>query len=236
MRPELFILAGPNGAGKSTYGHMHVPAGTFLFNGDLVYAELLKRYPNYDPIKLQGGVPAQLDKDKAEAIAQRTNFAVETNYSVNMSIEITRDFIKEGYHTTLIYFGLNNLYEATSRVETRIKFGGHDVPMSEIKRNYEFGQKQVRENLHLYDRVLFVDTSILGTAPTIAYYNSINGKHEVIKDVKWFSENFKQPLLNLAASRISEIKKEIPQTLLPKKGKDPGEDLGHDLGGPGLGM
>jgi ABC-type cobalamin/Fe3+-siderophores transport system ATPase subunit len=69
MKPQFYIIGGPNGAGKSTLGHLHVIAGTHIFNGDLIYAALLARYPGYDPEKLKGGVPSQPEKDKVEAIS-----------------------------------------------------------------------------------------------------------------------------------------------------------------------
>jgi len=77
MKPQFFILAGPNGAGKSTYGDEHVPKGTHIFNGDQVYAELLQKYPDYDPEKLKGGVPARMEKERDGAIAQSRDFAFE---------------------------------------------------------------------------------------------------------------------------------------------------------------
>jgi len=49
--------------------------------GDLVYAELLLKYPNYDPEKLKGGVPARLEKERDEAISHDKDFAFESNYS-----------------------------------------------------------------------------------------------------------------------------------------------------------
>lgn len=96
MKPQFFILAGPNGAGKSTYGREHVPPGTHIFDGDLVYAELLQRYPNYDPEKLKGGVPARLEKERDEAIATSRDFAVESNYFNDLAIELTETFKNAG--------------------------------------------------------------------------------------------------------------------------------------------
>ena len=66
-----------------------MPKGTHIFNGDLVYAELLQKYPDYYPEKLKGGVPSRLETERDEAIAQRRDFAFESNYSNDLAIEIT---------------------------------------------------------------------------------------------------------------------------------------------------
>jgi len=116
VKPQFFIIAGPNGAGKSTYGHQHVPEGTHLFNGDEVYAELLRKYPDYDPVKLQGGVPYRLEKERGEAIALGRDFAFETNYSTDLATEIADTFRNAGYETNLVYFGLDNADAAGMRV------------------------------------------------------------------------------------------------------------------------
>src|SRR5690606_7970225 len=203
MRPQFFILAGPNGAGKSTYGHEHVPKDTIIFNDDLVYAELLQKYPDYDPEKLKGGVPARLEKERDEAIAQRRDFAFESNYSNDLAIEITDTFKKAGYETNLIYFGLDAVETAAIRVDTRVALGGHFIGTDEIIFNYQEGIKRVRENMHRYDRVKFVDTGIRGIAPVIAYYLKENGKHAVLNsNIDWFNSQFNDRLLEIAIQRV----------------------------------
>jgi predicted ABC-type ATPase len=80
MKPQFFIIAGPNGAGKSTYGHFHVAADTRIFNGDLVFAELTRQHPNIPPEELVGGVAVALERERDSAIAEKSNFAFESNF------------------------------------------------------------------------------------------------------------------------------------------------------------
>lgn len=47
-KPQFIIISGPNGAGKSIFGRLHVPEGTPIFNGDLVFAELIRQHPHID--------------------------------------------------------------------------------------------------------------------------------------------------------------------------------------------
>ncbi|WP_028296885.1 zeta toxin family protein [Olivibacter sitiensis] len=217
MKPQFFILAGPNGAGKSTYGHEHIPKGTHIFNGDLVYAELLQKYPDYDPEKLKGGVPTRLENERDEAIVQRSDFAFESNYSNDLAIEITETFKNAGYETNLIYFGLEDVETATIRVDTRVRLGGHFIDTEEIIFNYEEGIKRVQENMHRYDRVEFVDTSIKGIAPVIAYYLKEHGKHVVLNpNIGWFNSQFNDRLLEIAIQRINDLSSQLEKRQKPE--------------------
>ncbi|QNL49748.1 hypothetical protein H8S90_24070 [Olivibacter sp. SDN3] len=176
-----------------------------------------QKYPDYDPEKLKGGVPTRLENERDEAIAQRRDFAFESNYSNDLAIEITDTFKKAGYETNLIYFGLDDVETAAIRVDTRVRLGGHFIETDEIIFNYEEGIKRVKDNMHRYDRVKFVDTGIKGIAPVIAYYYQ-NGKHAVLNsNIGWFNSQFNDRLLEVAIQRISELssgfetKKDIEQ-------------------------
>lgn len=195
MKPQFFILAGPNGAGKSTNGHFHIPSGLSIFNGDLVFAELQRQYPHIEPDRLGGGVAVALEKARDKALADRTDFAFETNFSNNMAVEITQIFKNEGYETSLIYFGLNDIYRSATRVDERVLLGGHQVPLEVIKYNFEEGIKRVTNQLADFDHIRFIDTSIPFSARVIALSNKLNGQHAVLDpNIAWFNKNFKTPL------------------------------------------
>jgi predicted ABC-type ATPase len=96
-QPQFYIIAGPNGAGKSTFGDLYTAPNTTIFNGDLVFADLCKRYPHIEPERLGGGVAVQLEKDRDAALAAKANFGFESNYSNQIAIDISL-FLKEaGY-------------------------------------------------------------------------------------------------------------------------------------------
>lgn len=202
MKPQFYIIGGPNGAGKSTLGHLHVIAGTPIFNGDLIYDALLERYPNYDPEKLRGGVPSQLAKDKAEAISQKKHFAFETNYSTDLAKELTQEFRINGYQTTMIYFGLDDIESALSRVKVRVSLGGRDVPLKDIAFNSSEGVVRVKKDIRFFDNVLFVDTTTVGQAPVIASYRKDTGDHLILKEnINWFNLNFKELIIEMALQK-----------------------------------
>lgn len=227
MKPQFVIIAGPNGAGKSLYGHIYVPAGTEIFNGDLIFAGLVKKYPAYDPQKLAGGVPMQLEKDKDYAIKNRLNFGFETNYANDMASEISLEFKHAGYESTLLYFGLNDLENSRARVKTRFALGGHNVPIDTINFNMKEGIRRVRENLGLYDHILFADTSVMGTAPIIAYYHKVDNELKILDDkAKWFEKKFVKSLAELERSRSVTLDKTNYLGIKRKRGTELDGGLG----------
>ncbi|MGM1430145.1 hypothetical protein ACS126_12870 [Sphingobacterium lactis] len=117
---------------------------------------------------------------------------------------------------------------AAIRVDTRVELGGHFIDTDEIVFNYEGGIKRVQENMHRYDRVKFVDTSIKGVSPVIAYYLNENGKHAVLNpNIGWFNSQFNERLLEMSIRRIKDlsssnenkesIKKNISKQWRPKR-------------------
>jgi len=222
-RPQFFLLAGPNGAGKSTYSGDFIAENVFYFNGDEIYAELLRRYPNYDPEKLKGGVPSRLEKEIETALSLKKDFAFESNFSTDMAAQVTKIFRDGGYQTNLIYFGLDNISLATSRVTDRVALGKHDVSPNDIKFNYHEGIIRVNKHFNLFDVIRFVDTTSLGVPISIAFYLNDNASCQIMNQtIKWFNTYFSDNLKKYAndrAKKITQIKKQQIQISPPKKGR-----------------
>jgi predicted ABC-type ATPase len=186
----FFIIAGPNGAGKTAFGSLFVPSDVAIFNGDLIFADLVRKYPHIDPEKLKGGVPSALEKARDQALSEQKNFAFETNFSSDLSVELAEQFQKAGYKIHLVYFGLKNIDFAKSRVRTRVSLGGHDVSNETIKFNYEEGINLVKNNLRIFDRVSFVNN--IQKPSLVAYYEKSPLKYTLLdKRVPWFNQYFK---------------------------------------------
>jgi predicted ABC-type ATPase len=191
--PDLFIVAGPNGAGKSTFAGMYLPHEVQLFNGDAVFASLQKTYPNLSTERLSGGVAVALEKARDLALAEPKSFAFETNYSTNLAQEMVRLFKEKGYNCNLIYFGLDNIFESSARVNNRVKLGGHDVSKEIIVYNFDEGVKRIKKDLPLFDNIEFVRTDYEKPIEIIAIINHSNKYKAVwVNGVSWFDEHFRQ--------------------------------------------
>lgn len=88
------------------------------------------------------------------------SFAFETTLSTRSYVNLIVKARKIGYQLTCIFFWLNSEELAISRVETRVKEGGHSIPEDIIRRRYKSGLKNFF-NLFLpkVDNWLFVDNS-----------------------------------------------------------------------------
>lgn len=224
MKPQFIILCGPNGAGKSIFGRLHVPEDTPIFNGDLVFAELIRQHPHIEADRLSGGVAVALEKARDQAISDKSNFAFESNFSNDMAIDISNMFSNAGYETSLVYFGLNDLESSALRVDTRGMLGGHGVPLEVIRFNMEEGIKRVAANLSIFDKISFVDTSVKDMAPIIAYFIKETATYEILaENVKWFNESFREPLhkhsLIIHDALLEKLKENIKE-VKPEKDED----------------
>ena len=209
--PQFFIIAGPNGAGKSTNGHLYISAGTSIFNGDQVFADLVAKFPTIAPDRLQGGVAKKLEDARNEALAAKKDFAFESNYSTDLATEITNTFKKNGYQTNLIYFGLDTLMESALRVRDRKIMGGHGVSQEVIQYNFEEGVKRVNQDLDLFDNILFIDTKDQDTRVIVL----VDKKNDLQLNLKeapsWYNNHFRPAIDVLPLKRIKTVREIFPE-------------------------
>ena len=88
-RPEFTVIAGANGAGKSRLSSYYIHCKSF--DGDLLALNLRKQHPDWEERWISGTVASELQKQKNDAIANRRDFAFETNFST----DFTQDRIEE---------------------------------------------------------------------------------------------------------------------------------------------
>ncbi|NOT74975.1 MAG: hypothetical protein HOP08_08595 [Cyclobacteriaceae bacterium] len=218
MAKELrfFIIAGPNGAGKTTLGRALVPADVSIFNGDLVFEQLCKQYPDIDPERLKGGVPVALEKARDTAMSEGKDFAFETNFSSGLTMDLANQFKEKGYDVNLIYLGLDNPTIAASRVKTRVSLGGHDIPLETIYFNFYEGIKGVKNNLSFFATNSFFNSTV---RPALVASFDKNARALLVFDISisWFNQHFKQSLENLAVDIKIKQTRSTKTEELPKR-------------------
>lgn len=139
---KLYIIAGCNGAGKTTASYTILP-------------EILdcKEFVNADEIA-KGISPFQPDKAGIEAgrlmlkrinklLALGESFAFETTLSTRSYVQFIDRAKQLDYQVTCLFFWLYSEDLAISRVETRVKEGGHHIPEDVIRRRYKSGLKNL---------------------------------------------------------------------------------------------
>jgi len=93
-------------------------------------------------------------------LAAEESFAFETTLSTKSYVQLIDQAKELDYQVTCLFFWLNSEELAISRVETRVKEGGHHIPEDVIRRRYKSGLKNFF-NLFLtkVDNWLFVNNS-----------------------------------------------------------------------------
>jgi predicted ABC-type ATPase len=157
--PELFIIAGPNGAGKSTYSESLVRPYMGVFDGDKEFKTLTGRYPDVDSAHLENVRNEMFQTQKETALKNGIDFAYETNFASDQTMETVRQFKDRGFTVNLIYVGLSNIQSAISRVNLRVSQGGHRVSGDQIRENYEEGLKNLHKHARSFDRTMVYDNS-----------------------------------------------------------------------------
>src|SRR6266850_8247287 len=146
-KATIYLLAGCNGAGKTTFAKEFLPKEVkclrFL-NADEIARGLSPLKPSAGAIRAARLLLTQVD----ECLRRRETFALETTLSGKTYIRLFQRARKLGYEIELHYLWLSNPAQAVARVRQRVKLGGHNVPVSDIRRRFK------RSLVHLLDDYL----------------------------------------------------------------------------------
>lgn len=156
---RLYIIAGCNGAGKTTASYTILPE--ILDCKEFVNAdEIAKGLSPFRPEK--AGIEAgRLMLKRIELLLESgENFAFETTLSTRSYVNFIEKAKEKNYQVTCLFFWLRSVELAISRVETRVREGGHHIPEDVIRRRYKSGLTNFfKLFLPRVDNWLFVNNS-----------------------------------------------------------------------------
>lgn len=136
--PTIYIIAGPNGAGKTTAAYNLLPE---VFNTvEFVNADEIARglSPfNFEGVTIQAG--RIMIERLYQLLSEKKNFAFETTLSGLSYLRFIKTAKGQGYEIVLFFIWLENFNLAQSRVEARVKKGGHNILKNIIERRYYKG-------------------------------------------------------------------------------------------------
>ena len=125
------IIGGVNGVGKSSL--TGVLAGK---NDDLgVIIDTDKLNAEYGGDRIKGGKKAIELMDTC--LKKGFSFTQETTLSEVRTLKTIRRAIDLDYRVRLYYVGVSSCHESLSRIENRVRKGGHDIPSEDVKRRYD---------------------------------------------------------------------------------------------------
>ena len=156
---NLYIIAGCNGAGKTTASFTILPE--ILDCKEFVNAdEIAKGLSPFQPEKVAFEAGRIMLNRIDELFKNQENFAFETTLSTKIYRQKVKFAKENNYNTTLLFFWLRNSNLAKERVKTRVKEGGHNIPIDVIERRYVNGIKNLFDiYLEIVDQVLIFDNS-----------------------------------------------------------------------------
>jgi len=130
---QLIIVAGANGSGKTTFAIPYTKEKGYAFlNADEIAKELEQQ--GYEQAMIKAG--RIFFKNLNEWLNEGKSFVVETTLSGTYINKVAERAIAKGYTVKVIYIFLESAELCVQRVEDRVKKGGHDVPIADIKRRY----------------------------------------------------------------------------------------------------
>ena len=94
-----------------------------------------------------------------EHIERDLSFSQETVFSHPSKIDALRKAHEKGYRTYLYFVATTSPEINVSRVENRLRCGGHDVPAEKIRSRFERSLRQVRLAFPFLSRAYFFDNS-----------------------------------------------------------------------------
>lgn len=137
-RPRCIIIAGPNGAGKTTFARDYLSsiAGLIHFiNADLIAGGISPLSPELAALSAGRLVLRELDR----LVEAREEFAFESTLSGLQYAKRITAWKRQGYLMEIVYLRLASPKLALSRVEARVRQGGHNVPRADVLRRFKRG-------------------------------------------------------------------------------------------------
>ncbi|MCC5824620.1 zeta toxin family protein [Alkalimonas sp.] len=133
--PTCWIIAGPNGAGKTTFALEFLPAVAKchnFINADLIAAGLSPLAPEKELFNASRLFLTEIQN----RIQAKVSFAFETTLAGRAYLKLVKKLQAEGWQVELIYLALPNSKVSQLRVAERVKHGGHNIPLNDIKRRF----------------------------------------------------------------------------------------------------
>lgn len=145
------MIGGVNGVGKSSFTGVlkewTTDLGTIV-DVDRITAELGGN-------ALAGG-RAALTTIRS-CISRGISFTQETSFPDDQTEATAKQVRELGYHVRLFYVGLDTLEESLSRIENRVRRGGHSIPQEDVARRFDGRWGALAKVLPYCDEAEFYD-------------------------------------------------------------------------------
>lgn len=179
--PRLNIVAGANGSGKSTLTK-GVGSPITIIDPDAIARTLDPDRP--EKFAMQAGRIAKYRSQ--QYIKELQDFTIETTLSGNHYLQLMSSLKQQGWQINLLYIGIDNPETSIRRVAQRVAQGGHNVPISDIRRRYQRSLNNLPKAIAIADTTTIYDNSSLDGYTLIATIVNEVVSIEVDRIPDWF--------------------------------------------------
>ncbi len=145
------IVAGADGTGKSSL--RGVLEGQNVLLGHIIDADAISKENNFDNIKAGKKAIEEINY----CLENNLSFTQETTLAGHRTVRTIKQARKQGYYITMYYVGLSSMEESIDRITNRVRKGGHNIPVDDVKRRYEKRISSLSKVIPLCDEVIFYD-------------------------------------------------------------------------------
>ena len=145
------IVAGADGTGKSSL--RGVLEGQNVLLGHIIDANAIAKENNFDNIKAGKKAIEEINY----CLENNLSFTQETTLAGYRTVRTIKQARKQGYYITMYYVGLSSMEESIDRITNRVRKGGHNIPIDDVKRRYEKRISSLSRVIPLCDEVIFYD-------------------------------------------------------------------------------
>lgn len=155
--PTIYVIAGPNGIGKTTSDFDIIPDTTPIINSDEIAAEVKRtglitgntqEYANREALRVVD-----------DYLTKRTSFGIESNLCDLDTWKFLLNIQDTGYRLYVIYISTENLDTLNTRINNRVKEGGHYIRPDIVEERYYSGLKLLNHYFDRPDRLVIFDNS-----------------------------------------------------------------------------
>jgi len=161
-RPSrIYVLSGVNGAGKSSIaGAVFRNKGADYYNPDEAARILIETNPALAQADANSRAWHAGVRLLERAIDERLDYAFETTLGANTIPRLVAQAAARGIEINVWYVGLSSAELHVERVRSRVRQGGHDIPVEDIYRRYQHSRLNLIELLPVITALRLFDNSI----------------------------------------------------------------------------
>jgi predicted ABC-type ATPase len=168
-----FIIAGPNGSGKTTFS-VSLLENTEILTGAHLNADIIAKaymtdddYKNLTPLQVHIKVSELVENTIDDLIEQGSNIILETVFSSKYKLDTYKKLKDAGYFVNVIFVATSDPMINVLNVASRVKSGGHDVPIDKILSRYDKSIANAKLISKDADCLILIDNSVQNQSPVI---------------------------------------------------------------------